>query len=293
MVITVTNNKGGVSKTTLAVNLAYCYAQKGQRVLLVDVDAQRNATKNFNIADVKQGEISLYNLFLNEIKKMLKQKTPLEFKKAIVRTEYGVDVLRGDQRLSSIPTWMLDNISQFKSITETQRHWEYEFPFFLQNILRGIKEKYDKIIIDTPPAFEYHTKGALLASDYYLTPIELGEYEFDGLENLFALIRDFKQKFKKNIEMLGIVITRYEGGSKGARFTVERDLEEQLKEHPLLGDYVFKTFLYRCTAVREAATEKVPAAHRDRYRKPQPKRSVWETYNNLIEEVDLWAAKRA
>lgn len=294
MILCVTNNKGGVSKTTDAVNLSYVFAQKGRRVLLVDVDGQRNATKNFGIKDKEKG-ITLYHLFIDEIRAMNPKKLgkpEYNVKNAIYKTDFGVDVLRGDYRLYNIPTWLLSNLDKFESIKELKRYWDYDYPYLLKNILNKVKSNYDLIIIDTPPAFEYHVTAALLASDFYIIPVELGEYEFEGLESLYGLIKLHKNHFKNNIELLGIVLSRYEGKDHQARSAYERKMENDLRTHPLLGQMVFNTIIYKRASYKYAALDKEPAAHRDRYRKIKKSISIWENFNELAEEVDMWLIRK-
>lgn len=284
--IAISNNKGGVSKTTTATNLACIMAERGEKVLLVDTDGQGNATRSYNITPDTY-EVGIYNLMMDQINVMLNNKTIFKVRDGIVKTSYGVDVLPCDSRISEIATWMQDNGHVFKKGSDIEKYWKNYFPYFLSNILTEIDDKYDRCIIDTPPAFEYLTKAALIASDFVIVPVELGDFELTGLENLVQKIMSLREEFNIDLSILGIVVNRYEGSSKGARTLVEKALESQLRDHPEFSENIFETVIYRNASVREASVLGKLAVHHTK----RKAKSVRDNFENFAEEVELWLAK--
>lgn len=283
--IAISNNKGGVSKTTTSAHLACVLAERGNKVILVDTDGQGNASRAYSIFpnDYKCG---LYHLMINQIGVMLNQKPSIKTKDGIIKADYGVDVIPCDSRISEIPTWLQDNGHLFKKGAEIKNYWEKYFPFFMTNILSEVSDQYDFCIIDTPPAFEFITKSALIASDYVIVPVELGDFELTGLESLVDKILSLKNKFDLALSILGIVINRHEG----SRTNLEKGLEASLREHESLGKYVFNNVINKRNAIREAfALGKLGINHYSRNRKGQM--SVADNYRNFAEEVELWLAK--
>lgn len=286
IVITVANNKGGVSKTTTAVNMAYCMARRGERVLLVDMDSQANATRNYGITN-EDFSISIYNLLMDRVRTTIGTKSKYKVQDAIIKTKYNVDLLPCDERISEIPTWLQSNGNLFKTGAEIEKFWKNHFPYFLLNIINELNDHYDRMIIDTPPNLEYNTKSALLASDYVVVPLELGEFEITGLEKFINEILLLKSQYGVNLSILGILVSRYDYGGNGARAKVEQELEDQLRNHKVYGKYVFNTIIYKNAAYREAAVFLQPAAS---YKKRKA-RSVRDNFDNFVEEVELWLAK--
>lgn len=285
--ISIANNKGGVSKTTTAINMAAILAERGERVLLIDMDSQGSATRGYSIFP-DQYEICIAHLLLDQIMIMLGKKPSYKIKNAIMKTPYGVDVIPCDSRVSAVATWLQDNGHIFRSGKDIKHHWKNHFPWFLNYILKDLQSSYDRVIIDTPPAFEYNTTISLLASDYVIVPVELGDYEINALESLKMRIDALKEECKSSVSILGVVVNRYEGGIRGARTVVEKALEEQLREHPVFTGQVFENVIYKSAVVREAAVLGVLAVSH----KKKKGRSVKENFLNFVEEVELWLAKR-
>lgn len=285
--IVISNNKGGVSKTTTATNLACYMAELGEKVLLVDVDGQGNASRSYQATPDKY-EVGIYHLLMDQIGIMLKNKPMYKIKDGIFKTSYGVDIMPCDSRIEEVPTWLQDNGSSFKNGAEIEHYWKKYFPYFLSNILNEVKENYTRCIIDTPPNFGYITQSTLIASDYVIVPVELGDFELTGLENLVQKIITLRKEYHINLSILGIVVNRYEGGKNGAKATLDKSLEKQLREHPDFSDYVFKTVIYRNTSVREAIAVGSLAVH---YKKKNS-RLFRNNFGDLCEEVELWLAKQ-
>ncbi|HUW66012.1 MAG TPA: ParA family protein [Spirochaetia bacterium] len=284
-VIAVANNKGGVSKTTTACNVAYCMAQRGEKVLLIDMDSQGNATRTYGVSP-EQYSVGMYHLLLDQIRMMLLDKPKYSIRKAVLKTSYGLDLIPCDSRVSEISTWLQDHAAVFNG-ADLQRYWQKEFPFFLLKILDEVRGKYTRIIIDTPPAFEYNTKASLIASDHIIIPVELGDLELTGLESLFKKIVGFKKDYDRDVSVLGIIVNRYDWGKKGGRTVVERALEEQLREHPVFGKYVCQNIIYRNTSIREAAVLGKLAAT---YEKKNA-RSARENFDEFVEEIEIRLAR--
>jgi chromosome partitioning protein len=280
-VITIANNKGGVAKTTTVCELGYSMCMAGEKVLVIDVDGQGNATRNFGLfrSDYK---INMYNLLEDQIRMMLGSGTQYCVKDAVTKTRYGVDLIPCDAKISAIPTWLQDNGSMFKTGSEIEHYWRNDFPVFLSNIIREVKDDYTRIIIDTPPALEYCTTAALIASDYVIIPVELGDLELIGLDRLFSRIKQLKNEYG-NPAILGIVVNRYEGGRTGARTIVGRDLETELREDKTYGNLVFGAVIYKSASVREAGIKGMLVSA---YQKKKA-RSVFENFHNLMEEVEM------
>lgn len=276
--ISIASNKGGVGKSSTACFLAYMLKERGKKVLLIDMDSQGNATRTYGITP-KQYNTCIYHLFLDQIRKSIGNKPLYKIRDTIIKTEFGVDLLPSDNRLSEIPTWLQANGSKFKTGAEIEKLWKNNFPWFLTNILQDVDNKYDRVIIDTPPAFEYNTKTALLASNYVIIPVELGDLEVAGAENMYIRINNFKNSHKAGrLIVLGVLKNRFEN-----RANVEKGLDDELNNHPLFGNIVFNTVIYRNTAVKEAAVlGKLAVLH-----KKKGARSVKEDYYNFAEEVEL------
>lgn len=284
--ISVANNKGGVSKTTTAINMAAIMAERGERVLLIDMDSQGSATNSYSIFP-NQYEICIAHLLLDQIMIMLKNKPTYQVKDAIIKTQYGVDVIPCDGRVSEIATWLQDNGEHFTG-KDIMLYWKNHFPWFLKNIISVLESSYDRVIIDTPPTFAYDLKASLLASDYIIVPVELGRHEIRALESLNIRIDHLKNEYKSNASLLGVVVNRYEGGLKGARTVVEKSLEKQLRNHRVFSGLVFENVIYKSTVIKEAAALGMLSISHTKKRV----RSVKENFLDFVEEVELWLAKR-
>ena len=187
-VIAIINQKGGVGKTTTAVNLAACLAYKGKKVLLIDSDAQGNATSGLGI-DKKSVELSTYDCLVDDKK----------IKDAILRTKYkNLSVLAATQELSA---------------ADIELSYEKEREFFFKKAVNHIREDYDFIIIDSPPALGLLTLNIMTASDSCLIPIQCEYYALEGLAQLISTIKTIKKsksakkyKTKKELRIKSILI---------------------------------------------------------------------------------------
>lgn len=219
-IIAVTNQKGGVGKTTTAVNLAACLAYKGKNVLVADSDPQGNATSGLGI-DKENIEFSLYDCLADE------EKT----KKAVMKTKY-----RGLSVIPSLPEL---------SAAEVELASQNEREFFLKKILLNLKEDYDFIIIDSPPSLGMITINILTAADSVLIPIQCEYYALEGLTQLISSVKSIKKSLNKKLDIEGIVATMFD-----SRTNLSMQVLDEVKKH--FPDKVFATPIPRNVRLSEA-----------------------------------------
>ena len=197
-IIAIANQKGGVGKTTTAVNLCAALNKRGRKVLLVDCDPQGNATTGMGIkkSDVK----SVYDVLLRDY----------PVKDAIIATKYG-HVLPGHRDLAAANVELVDLQNREKLLKEK---------------LAAIREKYDFILIDCPPSLELLTLNALTAANSVLIPVQTEFYALEGLSDLMNTVRLVHERTNPSLRVDGIVMTMYDKRTK-----LSADVEEALREH--------------------------------------------------------------
>lgn len=184
--IAVLNQKGGVGKTTTAVNLAACVGAKGKKVLLADIDPQGNSTSGFGI-DKRKIKLSAYDVISNTC----------TAEQAIVHTDFkNVDLIVSNMNLAGAELEIIDKPSR---------------EAILKNALSQVWEKYDYIFLDCPPSLGLITLNALTASDTFLVPIQCEYYALEGLSQLMATVRRIKSMYNPYIELEGVLLTMYDG----------------------------------------------------------------------------------
>lgn len=218
-IITVTNQKGGVGKTTTASSLICGLHQRGARVLGIDLDPQGNLGFNLGL-DIGSGS-TVYDV--------LQGTCPIEA--AIQSTEYG-DVLPSDIMLSAAEV----------GFTAPRRE------FMLDEQLAGLRDRYDFIVIDTPPALNILTVNAYVASDGLIVPMEAEVLSLVGITQLQETIETVRATFNPNLKVLGILINKFNG-----RLTLSKDILELAQEvAEQLGSKVFEAKIHRGVGVAMA-----------------------------------------
>jgi ATPases involved in chromosome partitioning len=236
-VVAFANQKGGVGKTTSAVNIAACVAALGHRVLLIDMDPQGNATSGVGI-NKKDLKVSVYDMILGKC----------EPERAIARTDF--------RNLSVIPSNISLAGSEFELVGEDSRE------FMLKTQTDKIRESgdFDYIVIDCPPSLGILTINCLAASDSVVIPMQCEYYSLEGLSQLMITIRKIKQLYNKNLTITGILITMYNG-----RLNLSHQVLNEIKKY--YADKLFNTAIVRNVTLSEAPSYGTPIYYHDKYSK--------------------------
>lgn len=233
--IAIVNQKGGVGKTTTAVNLAAAVGAKGKKVLLVDIDPQGNATSGMGI-EKRQLQSSAYDILINDSKASDVIKTS-KFK--------NVDILPANMNLAGAELELVEIKNR-----ETK----------LKLSLAHIKEQYDYIFMDCPPSLGLITLNALCAADTIMVPIQCEYYALEGLSQLMATVRQVKRLYNSHIELEGVILTMYDG-----RLNLTQQVVEEVKK--FFPNKVFKTVVPRNVRLSEAPSFGQPVMYYDRLSK--------------------------
>ena len=226
-IISVVNQKGGVGKTTTAVNLSTALAAVGKKVLLIDLDPQGNASTGVGVPVVNRKETS-YDLLINE--KMVGDIV----KETIIPNLY------------IIPSTIDLSGAEIELATVFSREYR------LKEQLNNGDLDYDYVIIDCPPSLGLVTINALVASDSVFIPLQCEFYALEGLSHLLKTVKLIQAKLNKSLEVLGVVLTMYDNRNK-----LTQHIEEDVRD--FLGDKVFKTVVPRNVRMSEAPSHGLPA----------------------------------
>lgn len=231
-IIVLSNQKGGIGKTTSAVNLAACMAQKGKKVLLCDIDPQGNATTGVGVS--KNGNLKTsYDLIIGDC-------SPRD---AIQKTEFD--------NLWVIPTNIALAGAEYELVSEEKRER------ILATKLAEIKDEFDYIIIDCPPSLGLLTLNALTAADGLVIPMICEFYALEGLSQLMMTVRKVKKHFNPSLEITGILITMYD-----KRLNLSAQVMAELKKY--YAEKLFETTIVRNVKLSEAPSYGMPIIYYDK-----------------------------
>ena len=247
-IIAITNQKGGVGKTTTSINLAAALANAKNRVLLVDMDPQANATQGIGI-DRDNIELSTYNIIVEEC----------DMKDVIIPSYIAkLDVAPGS----------IDLAGADLELANVKRGREQR----LKKALDAVKKNYNYIIIDCPPSLNMLTINALTAATSVLVPIQCEYYALEGLSQLIHTIDLVRDRLNKRLKIEGVVFTMYD-----ARTNLSLQVVENVKEN--LNQNIYKTIIPRNVRLAEAPSYGQPITIYD------PRSAGAESYRLLAEEV--------
>ena len=245
-VIAVANQKGGVGKTTTAVNLSTSLAKKGKKVMLIDGDPQGNATSGLGIE--KEFENSLYDVLVNDVDIMT------TIKDSCIKT---LKVCPSNMDLAGAEVELVSQMSR---------------EFRLKEKLDPIKDNFDYIIIDCPPSLGLITLNSFTAADSVLIPVQCEYYALEGLGQLLNTINLVKKHLNKNLEIEGAVLTMYD-----MRTNLSNQVVKEVKRY--FDDKVYKTVIPRNIKLSEAPSFGMPIGLYD------PKSKGARAYEKLAREV--------
>ena len=229
-IIAVVNQKGGVGKTTTAVNLTAALHELGVKVLLCDFDPQANATSGMGV-DKRKIKHSVYDVVIDQV----------PVRDAIVSTQFG-DVLPASSDLAGAAVELI-------GVEHRERQ--------LDAALNQVKKDYDLIFIDCPPSLELLTLNGLCASDAILVPVQCEYYALEGLSDLMATLRMVKKKMNPRLDIFGVALTMFDG-----RTNFSTQVAQEVRRH--FPGKVLATSIPRNVRLAEAPSHGIPVTAYDR-----------------------------
>ena len=246
-IISILNQKGGVGKTTTAINLAAALGEAGKQVLLVDFDPQGNATSGLGI-DKSQVERCIYDVLLNDV--------PIQ-DVIIPDVSQGLDLAPATLNLAGA------EIELVSAIARESR---------LKDAVGSLRGRYDYIFIDCPPSLGLLTINGLVAADKLIIPIQCEFYALDGVTKLLVSMKAVKERLNPSLEVFGILLTMYDG-----RTTLAKQVSREVRNY--FGKQVFETMIPRTVKLSEAPSYGLPITQYD----PEGKGAI--SYTKLAKEV--------
>lgn len=223
-IITVANQKGGVGKTTTAINLSAALAGKGRRTLLIDLDPQANSTLAFfNMGEVKE---SMFDALSDAHSPM----------STVIKVSKDPMLSVGPGRLA---------LAKLETILSGQ----FDAPYRLKDALAPVEKDFDYIVIDTPPSLGILTVNALVAATHLLVPIQAAYFAIEGTDDLLETYERIRQRPNPQLKMLGVVITLFD-----KRTNISRDTHGQIRE--VFGEVLFKTKISKNVRLEESPAYK-------------------------------------
>lgn len=246
-IIAFANQKGGVGKSTSAINIAAALGLLGKKTLIVDLDPQGNTTSGVGI-NKKQIKTSSYDILISRS----------DTKSAIVKTKFeNLDILPSNITLAG---------AEFELVDTSNREGRFK------SAMDKVKDEYDYIIVDCPPSLGLLTLNALVASNGVVVPMLCEYFSLEGLTQLMITIREVKKRFNPSLDLAGILITMYNG-----RLNLSAEVLHELKKY--YSDKLFKTMIPRSVRLSEAPSYGEPIQYYDKRSKSS------EAYNEVAKEL--------
>lgn len=246
-IISIVNQKGGVGKTTTAVNLVAAMGDKRKKILLIDADPQGNSTSGYGI-NKRDLSVSSYDLLIGN--------TTAD--KAIVKTEFkNVDIIPCNIQLAGAEVEMIE-LENRESM--------------LKKAVACVRDSYDYIFIDCPPSLGLITINALCASDTFLVPVQCEYFALEGLSQLMATVRQVKRMYNPMIDLEGVLLTMYDG-----RLNLTQQVVSEIKK--FFANKLFKTVIPRSVRLSEAPSYGLPIMYYDKRNKGT------SAYESLAKEI--------